>query len=515
MLDVTPLFRPFGAHRLRRLERMDAAATQEAVLRRLLAKARETRFGRDHGFADIGTVAGFQARVPLRDYDDFWDAYWQEPFPRLVDCTWPGLMPYFAVSSGTTRGVTKYIPCSHEMNRSNRRAALDLLVHHLANRPQSRILGGRSFMLGGSTALVRQAPGVYSGDLSGIAAKVMPRWARLRYFPPRALETIADWEDKIDRLARRSLEADIRALSGTPSWLLLFLDRLAEIAGKDEARIAELYPRLEMLVHGGVSFAPYRARFAALLAGSGAETREVYPASEGFFATADRGDGEGLRLNLDIGLFYEFVPVDELDAANPTRRWVGDVARGVNYAIAVSTCAGLWAYVVGDTVRFVDLAPPRVLVTGRTAYSLSAFGEHLIGEEIEKAVAAAATAVGVTLQEFSVAPVFADEGSARGGHLFVVEPDHPLERQGVGIFAAKVDQVLSDLNADYRAHRAGDVGMNPPLVEQVPRGTFGRWMKARGKLGGQNKVPRVITDQELFASLRCAGGLEGAPGRRS
>ncbi|HEX9646257.1 MAG TPA: GH3 auxin-responsive promoter family protein [Alphaproteobacteria bacterium] len=511
MLDVTPPFRLYAARRRRALEGLDAAAIQQATLRRLVKAAEQTRFGRDHGFADIGSVAEFQARVPLRDYDRFWDEYWQAPFPRLVDCTWPGTMPYFAVSSGTTRGVTKYIPCSHAMNRSNRRAAVDLLVHHVANRPHSRILGGRSFMLGGSTALIEQAPGIYSGDLSGIAAKVMPRWARLRYFPPRELETIADWERKIECLARRSLREDIRALSGAPSWLLLFLDRLAAIEGLDEARIAALYPRLELLVHGGVSFVPYRDRFALLLAGSGAETREVYPASEGFFAIADRGDGEGLRLTLDIGLFYEFVPVDELESDAPSRRWIADVEPGVNYALVVSTCAGLWAYVVGDTVRFVDLDPPRVLVTGRTAYTLSAFGEHLIGEELETAVAEAAGEIGAEVVDFSAGSLFPRARGERGGHLYVVEFAAAIDDAArLAGFAAKLDAVLMRLNVDYKDHRAEGFGLNPPRVHPVPPGTFAAWMRRRGKLGGQHKVPRVINDQALFEDLRRFAGDLGA-----
>ena len=298
------------------------------------------------------------------------------------------------------------------MRRSNVRAGADLLAFHLANRPDSRLLAGRVFMLGGSTGLERRAPGVYSGDLSGIAAATMAGWARLRYFPPRDIESIADWEEKIERFAERSLDAQIAAVAGTPSWLLIFFERLAETAGGK--RIADIYPRLEMLSHGGVAWAPYRDRFAALLEGSHAETREVYAASEGFFANADRADGEGLRLQLDTGIFYEFVPLDQLGSANPDCRWVGDAEPGVNYALAVTTCAGLWRYLVGDTVTLVERDPPRVLVTGRTSYMLSAFGEHVIGVEIEGAVAEAARAIGATVTDFAAGSVFPEEGGARG-----------------------------------------------------------------------------------------------------
>ena len=288
-------------------------------------------------------------------------------------------------------------------------------------------------MLGGSTGLVRQSRGVFSGDLSGIEASAMPGWARLRYFPPRDLESIADWQIKIDRFAERSLDEEIAAVVGTPSWLLIYFERLAEIAGARRggaaSRIADIYPALELLSHGGVAWAPYRDRFAALLEGSRAETREVYPASEGFFAIADRGDGEGLRLLLDTGIFYEFIPVDQLGSARPDCRWVGDAEPGVNYALAVTTCAGLWRYLVGDTVTVVERDPPRVLVTGRTSYMLSAFGEHVIGAEVERAVAEAARAIGATVSDFAVGSLFPEETGARGGHLYIVELGRANRRQ--------------------------------------------------------------------------------------
>jgi hypothetical protein len=503
MLDATPLLRLYAFRRQRQLAALAPAAAQIIELLTLVSRARDTRFGQDQNFAGIRTVADFQRNVPLRRYDAFWDQYWQPDFPRLTDCTWPGTVPFFAVSSGTTRGVTKFLPLTHEMNRSNVRAATDLLVHHLANRPTTRILAGRSFMLGGSTKLVERAPGIFSGDLSGIAAKVMPWWARLRYFPPRALEAIEDWDVKIDRFARASLDQDIRSISGTPSWLLLYLEKLFEVTNTKSNKINDIYPNLEMLVHGGVNFEPYRGRFDDLLAGSHAETREVYPASEGFFAIADRGPGDGLRLILDNGLFYEFVPVEEIEAERPTRHWIADAEMGVNYALVVSTIAGLWSYVVGDTVRFVSLDPPRVLVTGRISYMLSAFGEHLIGEEIEAAVADAARQIDAQVTDYAVGSRFPDAGRARGGHLYVVEFAAPVEDPArLDRFAAALDAHLSETNDDYAAHRAAGFGLDPPRIHPVPHGTFAAWMKTRGQLGGQHKVPRVINDQTLFADLK-------------
>ena len=511
MYDATWLLRLYARRRLRHLAQMDPQRAQRRVLASLIRRARGTRFGRDHGFSTAWSLDDYRARVPLRDYDGFWDAYWREPFPRLADCTWPGLIPWLAVSSGTTTGTTKYIPVSREMHRSNVRASADLLSFHLANRPESRLFAGRVFMLGGSTGLVREAPGVQSGDLSGIAASAMPGWARLRYFPPRELESIADWQEKIDRFAERSLDEQITALIGTPSWLLIFLERLAEVAaarrGRAAGRIADIYPALEMLGHGGVAWAPYRDRFAALLEGSFAETREVYPASEGFFAVADGADGDGLRLLLDTGIFYEFVPVDQLDSANPDCRWVGDVEPGVNYALAVSTCAGLWRYLVGDTVTVVERTPPRVLVTGRTSYMLSAFGEHVIGAEVERAVAEAARAIGATVSDFAAGSMFPEESGARGGHLYIVETGAEIGAGGLDAarqarFAETLDATLCRLNDDYAAHRAGGYGMDAARVRFLAPGAFAAWMKSRGKLGGQNKVPRVINDRALFAALR-------------
>ena len=503
MHDATGLLRAYARRRLARLSRLDARETQRGLLLALAGRARETLFGRDHGFDAVRGLDDFRARTPLRDHDAFRDEYWSASFPRLVDRTWPGRIPWFALSSGTARGTTKHIPLSREMLRANARAALDLLVHHAANRPESRVLGGRVFMLGGSTGLARLAPGVFAGDLSGIAAAAAPVWARPRTFPPRALEAIADWDVKVERFAERARGEDIRALAGTPSWLLIYLDRLLEIAGKPGGRIADVHPGFELLAHGGVAWAPYRDRFAALLEGGRAETREVYPASEGFFAIADRGDGEGLRLLIDNGVFYEFVPVAAIGGANPPARWVGDAEPGVNYALVVTTCAGLWRYVVGDTVVLTDRDPPRVLVTGRLGVTLSAFGEHVIGVELERAVAEGARAIGAAVTDFAAGSLFSDRPGARGGHLFVVEfAERGVAPDRAAAFADRVDATLQRLNEDYAAHRAGGFGLDAPRAAVMAPGGFAAWMRSRGKLGGQNKVPRAINDSAMFDALR-------------
>ena len=490
--DATFLLRHYARRRLAGLAALDPVAEQQRQLLHLVRHARTTRFGRDHGFTNIRSVDDFQAHVPLRRYEDMWQTYWQPSFPRLTECSWPGTVPFFALTSGTTSGTTKYIPCSDAMNRSNARAALDILVHHLADRPQSRVLGGKSFMLGGSTDLTDLAPGILAGDLSGIAAHQTPWWARSYTFPPRDLALLTNWEEKVERLVSACRDQDIRVISGTPSWLLIFFHRLA-------VSVPQTFPNLELLIHGGVNFAAYQDQFVELLRGTRAELREVYPASEGFIAIADRGSGDGMRLQVDNGIFYEFVPVDDVDAKKPTRYWLSNATTGTDYAIAVSTNAGLWSYLVGDVIRFVDLAPPRLLVTGRLSYFLSAFGEHLTGEDIDTAISHAATATNANVTDYAVGAVFPDELDSRGGHRYIVEfaGQSPDLRQ----FAKTLDAELSDRNDDYRAHRSAGFGLRNPDIVPVPPGTFAGWMKQRGQLGGQHKVPRVISSPALFESL--------------
>ena len=469
--DATPLMRALATARVAQLRRLDPVVAQRRVLHRLLKRAAGTRFGQAHGFAGIGDVAAYQSAVPLRDYEAFWREWWQPHYPLLRDVSWPGLVPYFALSSGTTSGRTKYIPVTRAMVRANRRAGFDTLAWHFANHPGSHIFAGLAFMLGGSTALEQVAPGVRQGDLSGIAAAEIPRSLRRWSWPPAELALEADWDRKLAALARQTPASRVHVLTGTPSWLLMLLEQLPPL------------PQLELLVHGGVAWAPYRDRIAPFLP-AGCETREVYPASEGFIATADGAEGAGLRLNLDRGIFFEFVPVEELGQDRPTRHWVENVEIGQDYAVVLTTCAGLFSYVLGDTVRFVSTAPPRLLVTGRTSYMLSTFGEHLHGEEIEAALLSVAPGV----REYTVGPVFA---GSRGHHHWLVENEAEVD-------AAALDARLSALNADYAAHREGGQ-LLAPVVTRLPPGRFNAWMRAQGKLGGQHKVPRVIADPARFA----------------
>ena len=502
LTDPTIVLKLWAARRRAALARQDAGATQRRVLAKLLARAADTRFGTAHDFAAIRSVRDYQRRVPVRTYEEFWTRWWQPSFPDVGGVTWPGRMRYYANSSGTTQAATKRIPLSRAMLRANKSCALDVLAWHLAARPDSRVLASGGIFLGGTTDLERLAPGVAAGDLSGIAAIRTPIWARGRVLPPPAIAALRDWREKMAALAPLALQRPVASISGTASWMLLFFETVASLRPPG-ALLRHLFPELELIVHGGVGFAPYRSRFAAWMQGSAALTREVYAASEGFIAVADRGDGEGLRLILDRGLFYEFVRPGDLGSVSsgqggPERRWIGNAVVGEEYALVLSSNAGLWSYILGDTVRLVSLDPPRILISGRTAWSLSVAGEHLIGAELDRAATEAAQAVGRNLVEYSVAPVAPDEQDNRGGHLFAVELDGPAD---AAEFGRALDAALRRLNEDYAAHRGDGFGLRDPDIRLLPPGSFTRWMERRNKLGAQNKVARVVGDAGALATL--------------
>src|SRR5271157_726645 len=490
---VNTAFHLHARLRKRAIDALDPRQTQEQGLLHLVRTASETRFGRDHGFAKIRTVSDFQKAVPLRTYEALWHDYLESSYPVFENLTWPGRIPYLALTSGTTQGATKYIPVSHEMVASNRKAAQTMLAFHLAARPDSRLFQGRLFFLGGTANLEQPAPGVHQGDLSGIAALELSPLLRPYTFPPLELALESNWDTKLTLLAERSIRERITLVSGVPSWLLMLFQRVLELTG--ESSIGALWPDLEVVVHGGVKFDPYQKAFQEILGRSDIRLQETYPCSEGFIAFGDPKT-ELLRLLLDHGLFYEFVPVTELDSANPTRHWLGTLERGVNYAFVVSTCAGMWAHTIGDTVRFESLDPPLLHFTGRTRYTLSAFGEHLISEEIEAAIAAASAASGALVRDWHVGPVFEEP---LGYHEYVIEF---LEGPGdVDRFRRLLDDELSRRNADYHAHRAEGVGLPLPAILLARPGSFEAWMRSRGKLGGQNKVPRMDGSGTLTRDL--------------
>ncbi len=490
---VNAAFATWSRRRVSRLAGCDPARVQRRTLLELVKAASHTRFGRDHDFGSIDSIEGFQEAVPVQTYDSFWERYLRPSHPIYNNVGWPGQVPYLALTSGTTQGATKFIPVSRAMLKSNYLASRTMMAYHVANRPDSRLFGGRMFFLGGSTDLQQVGPGVRQGDLSGIVATEMSRLSRPYTFPPLELALETDWDRKLGLLAEESRNQKITLIGGVPSWLLLFFDRIRELTGK--ATIREIWPSLEVVVHGGVKFDPYRESFARALGSPSIATIDAYACSEGFIAFGDPQSSH-LRLMFDHGVFYEFVPLDDLDSARPTRHWLGNARTGIDYAIVVSTCAGLWGHVIGDTVRFEQLDPPLLTFTGRTKYSLSAFGEHLINEEIEAAMARAAELTDASVRDWHVGPVFV---GSLGYHHFIVEFDRlPLDPTS---FRDELDAELRRRNDDYRAHRAEGVGLPVPALTVASPGSFAAWMKARGKLGGQNKVPRMDESGKLATEL--------------
>ena len=489
--------------RTRQLDRDDPVAAQERTLFQLLRQAEKTRFGRDHDFSYLQTVADYQARVPLRDYDDFWTEYWKDAYPKLDDITWPGHIPYYALSSGTTSGTTKYIPISKEMLKSNQKAAFTTMALFRSAFPKHRTFTGKFFFLGGCTDLRAQSDGSLAGDLSGIAAKEVIAATRPYTDPPLEVSLIPDWPTKLAKLAEDSIRQPITALSGVPSWMLTLFDRIKKQSGK--ATIAEIWPDLRLVIHGGTKFDSYRNTFRAEIGSDAVQFCEVYPCSEGFIATEDPRYNL-LRLVPDHGIFFEFIPVEDLrdgksKSDKPTRHTLRTVQTGVVYAIAVTTCSGLWSYLIGDTVTFESVNPPLLRFSGRIKNFLSAFGEHLIEEEIEKGIAKASRECGVLTADHHVGPIFPTDPKRPGHHLYLIEfrgaPPGDLDK-----FTRVLDDELRRLNEDYDAHRAGDLTMLAPEVLPVREGTFGRWMESRGKGGGQNKVPRMDNNGTMTVALR-------------
>jgi acyl-CoA synthetase (AMP-forming)/AMP-acid ligase II len=498
----------YAIRRVRQLDHRSCASAQEQALLRLVRYAQDTRFGRDHDFAGVRSVADYQRRVPLRDYEAFWSEYWREPFPYLHQVTWPDRIAYFTLSSGTTTGATKYIPVSRQMLASNQKAAFTCLSLFLAAFPGTPLFTGRLFFLGGSTDLrdlcttnAGQPPRavaypVLAGDLSGITTRTASPLVRAYTFPPANLALETDWETKMRSLVERSAKLPITMVSGVPSWLLVLFEQLRQRMGRET--IAEVWPTLRLVIHGGTRFDPYRSLFEQLIGNRDVHLLETYPASEGFIATQDPRHGL-LRLIPDHNLFFEFVPAAEIDLPCPTRHTVANLEVGVPYAVVLTTCAGLWGYKIGDTICFESTDPPLLRFTGRTKYFLSAFGEHLISEEVERAVTAAAEATAAAVVDFHVGPVFAGSTGKPGRHRFFVE--FACEPNNLERFAAELDGALCRLNEDYEAHRYGDLAMMAPEVREVRRGGFADWMRSVGKLGGQHKVPRMDNTGELTGVL--------------
>ena len=486
----------FAQMRVREVDRLDPVEAQLRTLRQLVQRAQNTKFGRDHDFSTIRTVEDFQRAVPLRTYEEMWRDYWSVAYPRLAGVSWPEFVPYYALSSGTTSGNTKYIPVTRQMVASNKKAALTNLAFFLHENPRAPIFRGRIFFLGGSTDLKTNDDGSLVGDLSGIAAREIASPLRPYTFPPPEIALMGNWDKKVQVLAEQSANLPITVLSGIPSWVLTLFDYLKKVTGKE--KIIDIWPTLQLVIHGGALFDPYRRVFREVIGSDRVKFQDTYPSSEGYVAVEDPRHGM-LRLLVDHGIFHEFVPMEELDAEKPTRHWLATIETGVQYAVALTTCAGLWGNVLGDTVRFESKDPPLLKFTGRTKYFLSAFGEHLISEEIEKAVSLAAEATGALVVDFHVGPVFPEQPTQPGKHRYLIE--FTKEPDDLTNFTAKLDAALQELNKDYFAYRVGSISVGMPEVWPVRHGGFADWMRSRGKFGGQNKVPRMDNSGAITRQL--------------
>ena len=484
------LSKPVARWAIRRLRRnvSQPAQAQREVLADLLAAAENTAFGRDHGLAGGMDVADYQRAVPVRDYEGL-KGYMDRAVAGEADVLWPGVPLYFCKTSGTTSGA-KYIPLTKDSMPNHIGSARNALLGHIAGTGDASFVDGKMIFLQGSPELAKTPGGVHLGRLSGIVAHHVPGYLQANRLPSWETNCIDDWETKVDAVVRETCTEDLRLVSGIPSWVQMYFERLLEHTGK--ATVREVFPNLSLFVHGGVAFGPYAERFRQLL-GFDIARVELYPASEGFLAYQDAPEVEGMLLNVNDGIFFEFIPADRYFEDAPPRLTVGEVELGVQYAVVLSSNAGLWGYDIGDTVKFVSLDPPRVVVTGRIKHFTSAFGEHVIAEEVEGAAQEAVAAHGGVMSEFHVAPqVTPVEGLPY--HEWVVAFDTLPE--DMVAFATTLDAALQTRNPYYKDLIQGAV-LRPAVVTPVPADRFTEAMRKRGKLGGQNKVPRLANDRAM------------------
>lgn len=468
---------------------------QNEWFERLITTAKDTEFGRKYDYASIKTPADFRNRVPVRDYEGF-----KSTVMRLKqgeqNLLWPSEINWFAKSSGTTSDKSKFIPVSKEaLEVCHYNGGKDLLCLHYHNVPESKALSGRGLGLGGSSSSNPFRNDSYTGDLSAIIIKNLPLWAELIRTPNMSVALMAEWEEKIEKMARITIKQNITNLSGVPSWTLVLMKRVLELSGKKD--LLEIWPNLSLFAHGGVSFSPYREQFKKLIPSDKMMYVESYNASEGYFGIQDT-DRPELLLMLDYGIYYEFMPTSELGKDFPETKTLDEVELDTNYALVISTNAGLWRYLIGDTVKFTSIQPYRIVVTGRTKHFINAFGEELIIENAENALEIACEKTGAIVKEYTACPVYM-ELEGRGGHEWLLEFEQPPA--SIEYFGEVLDNALKSINSDYEAKRYKNLALDPPRLRTLPNGTFFRWMKSRGKLGGQNKVPRLANNRKYVDSI--------------
>ncbi|NJW51989.1 GH3 auxin-responsive promoter family protein [Salinimicrobium oceani] len=466
-------------------------ATQKRVFQQLLKKASETEFGKDHGFKNISSYREYAARVPVRDYEEL-KPYIEKVVAGEKDILWPGKPIYFAKTSGTTSGA-KYIPLTRESMPTHIDAARNAILCYINDTGKSDFVDGKMIFLQGSPEL-EEKNGIKLGRLSGIAAHYVPGYLQRNRMPSWNTNIIEDWETKVEAVVDETVKEDMSVISGIPSWVQMYFERLQARTGK---KIGDIFPNFNLFIYGGVNFEPYRAKFENLI-GRRVDSIELFPASEGFFAFQDRQDEKGMLLLLDSGIFYEFIKAEEFYSENARRLTIGEVELGVNYVMIISTSAGLWAYNIGDTVQFTSLAPYRVIVSGRIKHFISAFGEHVIAKEVEQAIQEASSGTNVKITEFTVAPQITPQGEQLPYHEWFIEFEE--EPEDLNTFASALDKSLQRQNSYYLDLIEGKI-LQQLKISKVPANGFQEYMKSIGKLGGQNKLPRLSNDRKIAEAL--------------
>ena len=484
------LVKPFAKKIARDIDRWSthAVAAQEKIRKELVEVGRRTAFGKDHNFDQVNSYDAFKEQVPIRDYEGL-KPYVERIKNGEADILWKGVPKYFAKTSGTTSGV-KYIPLTKESIPNHFGTARNALFNHFARTGKGDWLDGKLIFLSGSPEMDKVG-GILTGRLSGIVNHQVPGWLRTNQMPSYETNCIEDWETKVARIVDETIKADMSLISGIPPWVQMYYELLLERTGKKY--IKDIFPNFSMFVYGGVNYEPYRAKLEELV-GKRLDSVETYPASEGFIAFQDSPTEKGLLLNANSGIFFEFIPADEVFNENPTRLSLGQVEVGVNYALLINSNAGLWGYNIGDTVKFVSKDPYRLVVTGRIKHFISAFGEHVIGKEVEEALLNASKDQNIRVVEFSVAPQVNPPEGGLPYHEWFVEFDEVPEN--LEVFAAKVDKEMVKQNIYYEDLISGNI-LHPLKIRPLKRDSFRAYMKTQGKLGGQNKVPRLANDRKI------------------
>lgn len=483
----------------KRLKEIDSYAHAAGDIQRqqweyLIRKAESTEYGLKFRFKGIRTLQAFRSQVPVISYTEL-QPYVERMMQGETGLLWPERIRWFSKSSGTTHSKSKYIPVSREaLADCHYKGGKDMYALYMRQHPESGVFKGKTVSMGGSLKSWPSNPGIRCGDVSAILTRKLPSWAESRRVPGKDIALMEDWEQKLPLMAQATVSQDVRSLMGVPSWILVYLEKVMELSGKKSLK--EIWPHLELLVHGGVSFTPYRRQYAELL-GPSMHYIETYNASEGFFGMQDEEDKDML-LMLDYGIYYEFIPAEEWDKEYPQAIGIEEVELGKNYALAISTNAGLWRYLIGDTVVFTALRPYRFRISGRTRHFINTFGEELMVDNADKALAMACMETGAEIADYTAAPVFLD-ASSQARHQWLIEfRKSPAD---IGNFTCLLDRNLMTLNSDYEAKRSKDLLLKQPQVIPLPEGTFYLWLKEKGKLGGQNKVPRLSNSREYVDEI--------------